>query len=76
LALNYDNQEHVWDNLVEYFYLEDPKIPAHNMPVKVYGIFDRVTITQETLSRLKEDSIKMLAMADKFGVYMVDDDKE
>ncbi len=76
LALNYDNQEHVWDNLVEYFYLEDPKIPAHNMPVKVYGIFDRVTITQETLSRLKEDSIKMLAMADKFGVYMVDEDKE
>lgn len=76
LALQYDSQEHTRDNLVEYFYLEEPNIPLHHLPVKVYGIFDRVTITDETLSRLKEDSIRMLAMADKFGVYTVEQHEE
>lgn len=72
LALNYDSNERTWDHLVEYFYLEDPKLKTTHVPVKVYGIFDRITITDETLSRLEEDSIKMLAMADKFGVYVPD----
>jgi excinuclease ABC subunit A len=72
LALNYDAQAWTWDHLIEYFYLEDPKLKEIHLPVKVYGIFDRITITDETLSRLREDSIKMLAMADKIGVYWVD----
>lgn len=76
LALQYDKENHTRDNLVEYFYLEDPKISAHHLPVKVYGIFDRVTITQETLNRLKEDSIRMLVMADKFGIYTVDENDD
>jgi excinuclease ABC subunit A len=74
LALNYDLQEGTRDHLVEYFYLEDPKLKETHLPVKVYGIFDRITITDETLARLREDSIKMLAMADKIGVYLVAQD--
>lgn len=57
--------------LVEYFYLEDPKIPEWLFPVKVYGIFDRVTINQSSLHRLKDDVIKMLVRAEKFGVMQM-----
>lgn len=53
---------------VEYFYLEDPKIPDHLFPVKVFGIFDRVTINDSTVKRLKDDIIKMLTRAEKFGI--------
>ena len=55
---------------VEYFYLETPNIPAKNFPIKVYGIFDRITIEQEKRNRIKEDIIKILAEVKKFGVYL------
>ncbi len=57
--------------VVEYFYLESPRIPEKFFPVKVYGIFDRVTIDNEKLGRIKEDIIKILSMTKKFWVYQV-----
>ena len=57
--------------VVEYFYLESPHIPEKFFPIKVYGIYDRVTIDDEKLSRIKEDIIKILATTKKFGVYQV-----
>jgi len=49
--------------------LEDPKIPEHLFPVKLFGVFDRVTINESTLKRLKDDIIKMLTRAEKFGIW-------
>jgi hypothetical protein len=36
-------------SVIEYFYLESPRIPEKFFPVRVYGIFDRVTIDDEKL---------------------------
>lgn len=69
--------EEQWvSNIIEYFYLEDPKIPNDAYPIKVYGIFDRITIEESKLQRLKEDIIKILSRVDKFWVYLVDEDKK
>lgn len=57
---------------VEYFYLEDPKIPKKHFPIRLYGIFDRVTINASTSRRLKDDIIKMLWKSEKFGVMVQD----
>lgn len=57
--------------VIEYFYLESPRIPEKFFPVKVYGIFDRVTIDDEKILRIKEDIIKILGMTKKFWVYQV-----
>jgi hypothetical protein len=54
------------DDFVEYFYLEDPNIPKDKFPIVVYPIYDKVTIKEERLARLKEDIIKILAENDKF----------
>lgn len=35
----------------------------------MYGIFDRVTIEEAKLPRLKEDIVKILSMTKKFGIY-------
>ena len=61
---------------VEYFYLEDPKIPKKHFPIRLYGIFDRVTINDSTSRRLKDDIIKMLWRAEKFGVMVQDGDDD
>ncbi len=53
-------------DMIEYFYLEDPKIPKKKFPIQLYGIFDRVTINKSTAHRLKDDTIKMLGRAEKF----------
>ncbi|MBP6086146.1 hypothetical protein KA478_02975 [Patescibacteria group bacterium] len=53
-------------SVIEYFYLESPRIPEKFFPLRVYGIFDRVTIDDEKLHRIKEDIIKILAMTKKF----------
>jgi predicted nucleotidyltransferase len=45
---------------IEYFYLEDPSVPQDYFPLKVYGIFDRVTVDETKIPRLKEDIIKIL----------------
>ncbi|MEI6672175.1 MAG: hypothetical protein WCL02_02175 [bacterium] len=45
---------------IEYFYLETPNVPAEYFPLNTYGIYDRVTVEDKKLSRLKEDIIKIL----------------
>lgn len=60
---------------IEYFYLEDPKIPDEMFPVKVSGVFDRLTIGESIHRRLKDDVIKMLSRTEKFGVKASDTDE-
>ncbi|HRX64126.1 MAG TPA: excinuclease ABC subunit UvrA [Candidatus Absconditabacterales bacterium] len=55
---------------VEYFYLEEPSVPKDYFPVKVYGIYDRITVQSDKLDRVKEDVIKILGETEKFGVYV------
>ena len=61
---------------VEYFYLEDPKIPKDRFPVKIYGIFDRVTVNKNMERRLKDDVIKMLGRVEKFGVMRTEEEED
>lgn len=68
-------------SVIEYFYLESPHIPEKFFPIKIYGIFDRVTIEEAKLGRLKDDIIKILSLTKKFGIYegletKQDDDNE
>jgi len=58
---------------IEYFYLETPNIPEKYFPIKCYGIYDRVTVEQKKIARLKEDIIKILSETNKFWVFLVDD---
>jgi hypothetical protein len=51
---------------IEYFYLEDPNVPVTFFPLNIYGIFDRVTVEDNKLARLKEDIIKILQEVQKF----------
>ena len=51
---------------IEYFYLEDPVIKEAHFPLKVYGVYDRITLEDEKLPRLKEDIIKILGENKKF----------
>lgn len=53
---------------IEYFYLEEPVVPQQYFPLKIYGIYDRITLEEHKLPRLKEDIIKILAESNKFGV--------
>ncbi len=73
VALEYNQETGDYWDLVEYFYLEEPNIPDSFLPAKIFGIFDRVTIDQSTLRRLKDDVIKMLSRAEKFGVFVLDE---
>ena len=57
---------------IEYFYLEDPQIPTDYFPINSYGIFDRVTLEEQKVWRLKEDIIKILSETKKFGVYLAE----
>ncbi|HMT01181.1 MAG TPA: hypothetical protein PKC14_02550, partial [Candidatus Absconditabacterales bacterium] len=61
---------------IEYFYLESPHVPEKFFPVQVYGIFDRVTVEEQKIPRLKEDIVKILGMSKKFGVYCSLEDKQ
>lgn len=55
---------------VEFFYLEQPTIAADFFPVKLYAVYDRLSIEQTKKARLKEDIIKILAEEKKFGVWV------
>ena len=57
---------------IEFFYLEDPQIPTDYFPINSYGIFDRVTLEEQKVWRLKEDIIKILSETKKFGVYLAE----
>lgn len=61
---------------IEYFYLEDPNIPEKYFPLNSYWIFDRITLEEQKLWRLKEDIIKILSETKKFWVYKVGNDSE
>ncbi len=63
------------DDFVEYFYLEDPNLSKDDYPVEVYPIYDKVTLKEERLSRLKEDVIKILSQDNRFGILVLDDSK-
>ncbi len=53
---------------IEYFYLEEPSVPDQYFPLKIFGIYDRITLEEQRMPRLKEDIIKILADSTKFGV--------
>jgi hypothetical protein len=53
---------------IEYFYLEEPSVPEKYFPLKVYGIYDRITVENQRIPRLKEDIIKILGESKKFGI--------
>jgi len=55
---------------IEFFYLETPNVPEKYFSISVYGIYDRVTIEDKRMDRLKEDVIKILTEVPKFGVYI------
>ena len=55
---------------IEYFYLENPTIPVEYFPVALYGIYDRITIEDNKIARLKEDIIKILSETKKFGIWI------
>lgn len=57
---------------IEYFYLETPNVPAEYFPLNTYGIYDRVTVEDEKIGRLKEDIIKILWEFKKFGIYITE----
>lgn len=57
--------------ITEFFYLEDPAVGDQYEEIRVYGIYDRVTIEESKIDRLKEDIIKILAEKNKFWVYFV-----
>lgn len=63
----FENEER--SQCIEYFYLESPNIPEKFYPITVYGIFDRITLSEDNFDRLKEDIIKMLNEHNKFGLY-------
>ncbi|UFX83003.1 excinuclease ABC subunit UvrA [Candidatus Absconditicoccus praedator] len=56
-------------DIVEYFYMEDPKITKEYFPVRIYGVFDRITLSSDKFNRLKEDVVKVLGDNKKVGVY-------
>ncbi len=60
---------------IEYFYLETPNVPDSYFPIHIYGIYDRVTIEEIKIGRLKEDVIKILTETKKFGVYSAEEKK-
>lgn len=70
IAYGWNEENRDRKDLVEYFYLEDPKIQEDLFPVKVYGVYDRITVNDSTLRRLKDDIIKMLTRSEKFGVML------
>jgi len=61
---------------IEYFYLETPQVPDELFPVRVSGVFDRVTVGQSVHRRLKDDIIKMLSRTEKFWVKRYIDNGE
>lgn len=61
---------------IEYFYLEDPVVKDEYFPLKIYWIYDRISVEEEKLPRLKEDIIKILWDSPKFWVYVMDQKSE
>jgi excinuclease UvrABC ATPase subunit len=56
--------------------LEDPNVPKEYFPLRVFGIYDRVTVEKNKLDRLKEDIIKILSETEKFGIFVDANDND
>lgn len=61
---------------IEYFYLETPNVPDNYFPVNIYGIYDRVTIEDIKIARIKEDIIKILNETKKFWIFYTEDKEQ
>ncbi len=57
---------------IEYFYLETPNVPDEYYPLNIFWIYDRVTVEEQKIGRLKEDIIKILGEAKKFWIYITE----
>ncbi len=64
------SDNHSFLDPTEFFYLETPTINVKYFPLSVYWIYDRVTIEDKRMARLKEDVIKILTEVPKFGIYV------
>lgn len=51
-----------------YFYLEDPSFNESNLPVKLYWIYDKITVNQSNKNRIQENLIKLFTFNDKIYV--------
>lgn len=67
------NKKQEFPDAIEYFYLESPSVPKEYFPISLYGIYDRVTVEESKLERLKEDIIKILAEVKKFWIWIEPD---
>jgi excinuclease UvrABC ATPase subunit len=72
----YSNNEQKKIQPIEYFYLESPSLPEEYFPITLYGIYDRITVEKDKIERLKEDIIKILAEANKFGIREEENKKD
>lgn len=61
---------------IEYFYLETPNVPDTYFPLNIYGVYDRVTIEDIKIPRIKEDIIKILNETKKFGIFSTEDKEQ
>ncbi|MCX6822734.1 MAG: ATP-binding cassette domain-containing protein [candidate division SR1 bacterium] len=52
--------------------METPNVPEEYYPLNIFGIYDRVTVEEQKIGRLKEDIIKILGEAKKFGIYITE----
>jgi len=60
-----------------YFYLEEPGFKKEHMPVEVWGIYDKITLSEENKHRLQEDLIKLFSTNEQVYIaeYTEDIDK-
>lgn len=61
---------------IEYFYLETPNVPDNYFPLNIYGIYDRITIEDIKIPRIKEDVIKILNETKKFGIFCAEHEEQ
>lgn len=67
-----------WDDniyIIEYFYLEQSNIDKEIDFINVYWIFDRISIEEKNIWRMKEDIIKILLNRKKFWVLLIWEEK-
>lgn len=51
-----------------YFYLEDPSFNQENLPVQIYGIYDKITVDDSNKHRIQENLIKLFTFNDKIYI--------
>lgn len=61
---------------IEYFYLETPNVPDDYFPLNIYWIYDRITIEEIKIPRIKEDIIKILNETKKFWIFCTENNKQ